>query len=220
MSEPVLTAENILIHYPGSAFKLIVNEFTLEKAGTSALVGPSGCGKTSFVEVLAGVRLPASGEVRIKGISIGSQSDAVRRKVRRETLGFVFQRFELLPYLNVLDNVLLPVRFDREPHKDDTDYARHLLEQLGLTDTENRKPTTLSQGEQQRIAIARSMIRRPQLIIADEPTGNLDTETSTYVMKLLSELVHQHKTALLVVTHDHSILSHFDTVIDCLEFFK
>ena len=219
MTTPFLVASNIHVQYATSEFSLRVASFSMQKGEHCALLGPSGCGKTTFIEVIAGVKQADQGEVNIDGVEILSLSETERRAFRLNSIGFVFQQFELLPYLTVLDNVLLPVRLAGRPDSTVRERALQLLGSLGLGNKEMQYPDQLSQGEKQRVAIARSVIREPAFIIADEPTGNLDTQNSEAVMNLLFQVAEDIDASMLVVTHDTSMLPRFQTVHSCEELF-
>lgn len=163
------------------------------------LVGPSGAGKTSLLYTLAGLEKPNEGEVLINGKSLYHQGRVAQAKIRNTTMGYVFQNFFLMPELTALENVLVPAMIRG---KRATERARELLSRVGLSERMHHLPNELSGGEQQRVAIARSLINDPRIIFADEPTGNLDTKTGNAVMDLLMELVGENGRTLIVVTHD------------------
>ena len=174
------------------------------KAGeTVALLGASGSGKSTLLGLLAGLDLPSRGEVLIKGQDLGTLDEEGRARLRAEQLGFVFQSFLLLPTLTALENVMLPAELRGE--RDAEPRARALLEQVGLGARLHHLPPRLSGGEQQRVALARAFIGQPELLLADEPTGNLDSKTGERIIELLFELNRQHGTTLLVVTHDPAL---------------
>lgn len=166
------------------------------------LVGPSGAGKTSLLYTLAGLEKPNSGEVLIDGKSLYRQSRVAQAKMRNATMGYVFQNFFLMPELTAMENVLVPAMIRG---KRATERATELLTRVGLGERTHHLPNELSGGEQQRVAIARSLINDPRIVFADEPTGNLDSRTGASVMKLLMELVDEKERTLLVVTHDQEL---------------
>lgn len=166
------------------------------------LVGPSGAGKTSLLYTLAGLEKPNEGDVLIDGRSLYKLSRREQAKVRNAVMGYVFQSFFLLPELTAQENVMVPALIRGAPAKE---RATHLLERVGLGDRTAHLPSEMSGGEQQRVAIARSLMNDPAIIFADEPTGNLDTKTGESVMHLLMDLVDEEERTLLVVTHDHSL---------------
>ncbi|KAB7714952.1 ATP-binding cassette domain-containing protein [Plesiomonas shigelloides] len=172
---------------------------------TVALVGASGSGKSTLLGLLAGLDLPSVGSISILGQSLSELDEEGRAKLRAEQIGFVFQSFLLLPTMTALENVMLPAELrgetDCEPR------ARALLESVGLGDRLHHLPPRLSGGEQQRVAIARAFMTRPRLLLADEPTGNLDSKTGEKVIELLFALNREHGTTLVVVTHDRELAS-------------
>jgi len=163
------------------------------------LVGPSGAGKTTLLYTLAGLERPESGEVWFEGVQLYRGPQRRQADLRNRRMGFVFQSFFLLPELTALENVMLPARIGGLPAED---HARELLERVGLTERAQHLPAELSGGEQQRVAIARSLINDPAILFADEPTGNLDEKTSETIVDLLLTLTKEHDRTLLVVTHD------------------
>ena len=169
---------------------------------TLFLVGPSGAGKTSLLYTLAGLEKPNAGEVLINGQSLYRLGRKEQAHVRNTSMGYVFQSFFLLPELTALENVMVPALIRR---RQDKDRAHELLERVGLGGRTNHLPSELSGGEQQRVAIARSLMNDPAILFADEPTGNLDTSTGSAVMTLLMELVNERKRTLVVVTPDQSL---------------
>jgi putative ABC transport system ATP-binding protein/lipoprotein-releasing system ATP-binding protein len=166
------------------------------------LVGPSGAGKTSLLYTLAGLERPNEGDVLIDGRSLYRLRRQEQARVRNSSMGYVFQSFFLMPELTAFENVLVPAMIKRTVAKDK---AEELLERVGLADRLHHLPNELSGGEQQRVAIARSLINDPKILFADEPTGNLDTKTGIAVMDLLMELINENERTLLVVTHDKSM---------------
>ncbi|MFQ2112607.1 ABC transporter ATP-binding protein [Aeromonas veronii] len=170
---------------------------------TMALVGASGSGKSTLLGLLAGLDLPSQGEIEILGKSLGELDEEGRARLRAEQIGFVFQSFLLLPTMTALENVMLPAELRGE--RDCEPRARELLAAVGLGERLHHLPPRLSGGEQQRVAIARAFMTRPSLLLADEPTGNLDSKTGEKVIELLFELNRKHGTTLVVVTHDHQL---------------
>ena len=166
------------------------------------LVGPSGAGKTSLLYTLAGLERPNEGDVLIDGRSLYRLRRKEQARVRNSSMGYVFQSFFLMPELTAFENVLVPAMIKRTAAKDK---AEELLERVGLADRLHHLPNELSGGEQQRVAIARSLINDPKILFADEPTGNLDTKTGIAVMDLLMELINENERTLIVVTHDKSM---------------
>lgn len=180
-------------------------DLQVNRGETVALVGASGSGKSTLLGLLAGLDLPSVGSISILGQSLTELDEEGRAKLRAEQIGFVFQSFLLLPTMTALENVMLPAELrgetDCEPR------ARALLESVGLGDRLHHLPPRLSGGEQQRVAIARAFMTRPRLLLADEPTGNLDSKTGEKVIELLFALNREHGTTLVVVTHDRELAS-------------
>ena len=172
---------------------------------TVALVGASGSGKSTLLGLLAGLDLPSLGSIEILGKSLGELDEEGRARLRAEQIGFVFQSFLLLPTMTSLENVMLPAELRGE--RDCEPRARELLAAVGLGERLHHMPPRLSGGEQQRVAIARAFMTRPSLLLADEPTGNLDSKTGDKVIELLFELNRKHGTTLVVVTHDQELAS-------------
>jgi len=166
-----------------------------------AVVGRSGSGKTTLLDVVGLLLRPTSGRLVIDGVDTGELSDSQRAHLRAQKIGFVFQEYNLLPTLNVVENVMLPLRYS-PPVKDGRRRALELLERVDLTDRVKHRPSELSGGQQQRVAIARSMINRPSLILLDEPTGAVDTETADQLVALLKNLNEEEQVTIVVVTHD------------------
>ncbi|MGY3941854.1 ABC transporter ATP-binding protein [Aeromonas tecta] len=170
---------------------------------TLALVGASGSGKSTLLGLLAGLDLPSCGDIEILGQSLTQLDEEGRARLRAEQVGFIFQSFLLLPTLSALENVMLPAELRGETHCEPR--ARALLAEVGLSERLHHLPPRLSGGEQQRVAIARAFMTRPNLLLADEPTGNLDSKTGETVIELLFRLNREHNTTLVVVTHDHEL---------------
>lgn len=185
-----------------------------------AIVGASGSGKTTLLDLIAGIRSPATGTVTVAGNPLHDFADAARREFRSRQIGLIFQAFELLEYLTVRDNVLLPYRLGARltmPGDAATRVAR-LASEMGIAGRLDRYPEQLSQGERQRAAICRALVTAPDLILADEPTGNLDPDNKQRVLELLLAQVSQRGATLVMVTHDHDLLAPFDRVLDMHEF--
>ena len=206
--------------YPGTDFFLRVSDFEVGPREKVAVIGPSGSGKTTLLNLVAGILVPEQGTVRCIGSEVSALSDAARRDFRITRIGFVFQDFELLDYLNVLDNVLHPYRITKalKLTRGVRERAGDLLQQMGLGDKLKRGVERLSQGEKQRVAICRALLPSPQLVLADEATGNLDPHNKGHILDLLFESVRQHSATLLVVTHDHELLPRFDRTVDFNDF--
>jgi putative ABC transport system ATP-binding protein len=169
-----------------------------------AITGPSGSGKSSLLNLLGCLDKPSSGEYRLDGETVAALDDERISALRSRKIGFVFQSFFLLPRLNVLENVLLPLRYAHEPDSGAPERARALLERVGLSDRLEHRPNELSGGQQQRAAIARALVRQPRLLLADEPTGNLDSKSAADVLGLIEEL-HREGQTIVLVTHDADV---------------
>jgi putative ABC transport system ATP-binding protein len=185
--------------------------FSLAPAATCAIVGPSGSGKTTLIGLCAGLDQPSAGEVRLNGMTLGSLSEDGRAKVRNDLVGFVFQTFQLIPTLTALENVMVPLEL-RGQHQA-RDPAIELLRRVGLEERLSHYPVQLSGGEQQRVALARAFINRPKILFADEPTGNLDSETGKLVIDCLFALNADAGTALVLVTHDTELAKRTERII-------
>jgi putative ABC transport system ATP-binding protein len=177
------------------------------------LVGPSGSGKSTFLNLVGGLDRPTSGELWVDGVELSVSNEKALTEHRRTRVGFVFQSFNLLPRLTALENVAIPLMFGGVSEKERLGRARELLEQVALEDRMDHRPTQLSGGEQQRVAIARALVGRPGIILADEPTGNIDSATGGEIMDLLRRLNCDQGVTLLLVTHDQDAASFADRVV-------
>lgn len=185
--------------------------FEVDDGAFASIVGASGSGKTTLLSLLGALDKPTSGSIEVAGQDITKMSDHDLIKYRAQSIGFVFQSYNLVPNLTAIDNVTLAMEFAGTPKADRKSRAQDLLNQVGLTDDKQlRKPGRLSGGEQQRVAIARALANRPKLILADEPTGNLDSETGKLIFDLLHYLAKKENTTIIVVTHDLSIAGKTD----------
>jgi putative ABC transport system ATP-binding protein len=196
-SGPVTAVNDISFHVPDGVF--------------AAIIGKSGSGKTTLLSLLGALDKPSSGTIDVSGQAISSLGDHKLTEYRRNRIGFVFQSYNLVPNLTALENVMLPMEFAGVKKTDRRSRALELLDQVGITaDEASRKPTRLSGGQQQRVAIARALANHPKLILADEPTGNLDTATGKLIVNLLHELARTKKTTIVAVTHDLEIARQTD----------
>lgn len=214
--QPVISLRDVRFEYPHGGFSLSVAELVVPSGTRAAAIGPSGSGKTTLLNLISGIERPGLGEVSTAGMRVDRLSPAARRSFRITTIGFVFQEFLLLEYLDVLDNILYPYRLHPELRLDASvrSRARQLASDLGLAELLARRPSELSQGERQRVAIARALVTAPSLILADEPTGNLDPATKQQALDLLFEQCEVRSTTLLMVTHDHGLLDQFAQIVD------
>ena len=175
-------------------------------------MGTSGSGKTTLLNLLGGLDVPTEGKISIRGHDIGSLTRKEQTIFRRRNIGFVFQNYSLMPVLNVYDNVALPVTFDKGSHVD-REHIRELLNELGLWEKRKRYPSELSGGQQQRVAIARALANKPALLLADEPTGNLDSKTAVEVIGLLKASSQKYHQTVLMVTHNEALAQTCDRII-------
>ena len=216
----MISIESLHFAYPQDGFNLQRPAFSVPVGQKLAIIGPSGSGKTTLLNLIAGIYQPDIGHIRVAGTLIDELSDAGRRDFRITHIGFVFQDFELLDYLTVLDNILHPYRITRalKLTAGVRQRARELAGQMGIGDKLRHHAGELSQGEKQRAAICRALLPQPKLILADEATGNLDPDNKLHILDLLFDAVDQHGATLLAVTHDHELLPRFDRVVDFHDF--
>ena len=210
MSKPIKLT-NLSMSYPVEQSRLVVlndANLTIEQGQSLAIIGPSGSGKTTLLLLLAGLDHPDSGTIEIGGTLLSELSADELADLRRDEMGIVFQSFHLIPSLTALGNVTLPLEISG--NKDPQGTANHILEQVGLGHRQTHYPAQLSGGEQQRVAIARALVHSPPLILADEPTGNLDKETGQSVSDLLFNLQKELGSTLVMVTHDESLANRCD----------
>ncbi len=206
--------------YSGPAgFRLAIPAMQVGSGECAAIVGPSGSGKTTLLNLLAGTLLPTAGEILVGETRVNALSEKERRRFRVGQVGQVFQAFELLDYLTVVENILLPRLIDPSARLDaeTRQRAAELLASVGLAGKELQRPGRLSHGERQRVAVCRALLNRPSLLLADEPTGNLDQENKQNVVDMLVEQARSHGSTLLMVTHDRSLLESFGRVFDFSE---
>jgi putative ABC transport system ATP-binding protein len=201
----------------GSQSLKILNDVSLEvsPAEVLAIVGPSGSGKTSLLMLLAGLERPTGGDITLNGQSLSGLSEDGLAELRRQAVGIVFQSFNLVPSVSALDNVSLALEIARPDLKlsECRTLAREALEEVGLGHRLEHRPSALSGGEQQRVGLARAMAARPRLLLADEPTGNLDQETGARVIELMFSLARKHKTAIILITHDPVLAKRADRML-------
>jgi ABC-type lipoprotein export system ATPase subunit len=216
----MINIQELEFRYPSGEFRLNISDFQISAGEKVAVIGPSGSGKTTLLNLIAGIITPHNGTVSVNDAQVSALGDRERRDFRISNIGFVFQDFELLDYLNVLDNVLHPYRITGALKLDKAVRARAeaLTRNMGISDKLKRNPNYLSHGEKQRVAICRALLPQPTLILADEATGNLDPDNKTLILDLLFSAVSNHDATLLAVTHDHELLNRFDRVMDFQEF--
>jgi putative ABC transport system ATP-binding protein len=210
----VVVAESLTRRYGegGSAVDALRGvSLEIPRGQFTSVMGPSGSGKSTLMHILAGLDVPTSGTVMIEGRNITEMDDGELTLLRREHIGFIFQFFNLLPMLNAEENVTLPLSLAGE--KPDSAWVDELMDKVGLTDRRHHRPSELSGGQQQRVAIARSLVTRPTVLFADEPTGNLDSETSAEILGLLRESVDTYGQTTVMVTHDAAAAATSDRIL-------
>lgn len=219
MPAPIVRVRDLSFRYGEGDFRLHISELELGRASSTAFIGPSGSGKTTLLHLIAGIALPQSGKIETNGIDVTQLSESARREFRIKNVGLVFQEFELLEYLSVMDNVLLPYRINPalELTADVRDRAQRVADQVGIGDKLARYPRQLSQGERQRVAVCRAVLTEPSVLMADEPTGNLDPLNKGRVLDILFDYAEASGVTLLTVTHDHDLLARFERVVDFKE---
>jgi putative ABC transport system ATP-binding protein len=214
-----LELKNLRFGYGQKGFALSLPTLQIQPGESVALVGPSGSGKTTLLNLISGILEPEQGSIHLSGLDLTAMGARVRRRQRLSSMGMIFQSFELLDYLDVRDNVLLQARLAPQVLIDEKLEQRALAiaAELGIAGKWRRPITALSQGERQRVAACRALLLDPPLVLADEPTGNLDPENKQAVLDHLIALCARDQRILLVVTHDHSLLPLFDRVVDMAE---
>ena len=212
----MIELSDIKFSYPNSEFHLSIDSLLIGTGEKTAVIGPSGFGKTTMLNLIAGILIPEHGSVIIKEKEINHLQDSERRNFRIKEIGFVFQDFKLLEYLNVFDNILLPFRINKSLSltKEILENAQELAASINIEDKLYKHPSKLSHGERQRVAICRALLNKPSLILADEPTGNLDPANKAHIMDILFDYVDNYSSTLITVTHDYALLSGFDEVLD------
>lgn len=212
----MIQIDDLRFRYQQGPFRLNVPRLHVAAGTTVAVIGPSGSGKTTLLNLVAGIEVPQSGCVTIGGVEVSSLPAAARREFRVHQIGLVFQEFELLEHLSVLDNILLPCRIvssiSVNPRR--RDRAAEVAAEIGIADKLHRYTGNLSQGERQRVALCRALLLRPSLLLCDEPTGNLDPANKQQVLDVLFDYVSRHNATMLTVTHDHQLLDRFDETVD------
>ncbi len=210
----VLKAENVSKIYGSGDNRIVALDqvsFSVSQGEFVAIIGPSGSGKSTLLHILGGVDYPTSGKVYMNGQDIYQQKEEQLAIFRRREVGLIYQFYNLIPILNVVENMTLPVQMDGK--KPDPDYLQELLHTLGLTGRENSLPNQLSGGQQQRVSIGRALMNSPAVVLADEPTGNLDAENSREIIELLKTSNKKYHQTLLVITHDEKIALEADRIL-------
>ncbi len=199
----------------GNAVTKVLNDISLQivQGEFVSIMGPSGSGKSTLLYILGGLDSPTCGSVFLSGEDISKFDDNKKSVMRRRNIGFIFQFYNLIPNLNVEENILLPILLDGENIRDYRKELNNILEIVGLTDRKKHTPRELSGGQQQRVAIARALINSPEIIFADEPTGNLDSKTGTEIMKLLQEINRESNKTIIMVTHSADAAAYSGRII-------
>ena len=220
MSEPLISARAVSKSYVMGARSLEVLRgvnMTVNRGDFLSLRGASGAGKSTLLHLLGGLDSPNAGEIWFAGKNLAAMSNGELAKLRNAKAGFVFQAYHLLPELNALENVCLPARIARKPVAATESRGRELLARVGLKERIEHRPYELSGGEQQRVAIARALINEPELVLADEPTGNLDSHTGGEIIELLCALRAEKQTTLIIATHDARVAARAPNVIELVD---
>jgi len=210
MVEPLIKLENVWkIYQLGKVELTVLKEMNLEinRGSFVSIIGPSGSGKSTLLNIIGCLDIPTKGKIFLDGQDIQKLSEDELAKIRGKKIGFVFQQFNLLPNLTAIENVVLPMVFQKIPEEKRFGRAKKLLEMVGLGERIFHKPAELSGGEQQRVAIARALANNPEMLITDEPTGNLDSKSGEMIMEILKELYQKGERTIIVVTHDPQIAS-------------
>lgn len=214
--KPLIEVKNVRkIYRMGSERVVALDNVSLDiySGEIICFLGKSGSGKSTFLNMVAGLEKPTKGEIHIGGIPIHKLDEAKVTLFRQKNIGFIFQSFNLLPMFTAIENVSLPLMFRGVEKKKREKIAKETMESVGLTGYENRKPSQMSGGQQQRVGIARALAGTPRIIFADEPTGNLDTNTTKEVMDLIKKQIRENKQTLIMVTHDNTIAQFADRIV-------
>lgn len=218
----MIDCRDLRFSYPGDSFELHISDWSVRKGESVALIGPSGCGKTTLLNLIAGVLEPDEGTVRIGEQDFSSLSEKERQAFRLTKIGMVPQNFELLDYLTMEENILVPIRLagDGSVREEQVTRAKGLAERTGILELLGKFPSQLSQGERQRAAMCRGLITSPELVLADEPTGNLDPDNQDRIVSLLLEEAARIEATVLMITHEPSLEERFDRVANVLDLRK
>jgi putative ABC transport system ATP-binding protein len=212
----VITINNLVKHFPvgGDFFTALKDiDLTLNKGEFTGLVGPSGAGKTTLLNIIGGLDSPSEGQVSVLGQALNDTSHGDRALLRREHMGFIFQSYNLLPVYTVFENVELPLILNKIDPQERDEKVAQAIEWVGLSDKRDSRPAMLSGGECQRTAIARAIVHQPALVLADEPTANLDAENSHHIMKIMVKLNKELSTSFIFATHDEKIMAYLRRII-------
>jgi len=217
--KPLITLKNVSRTYEldgVSVHALNLVSTTIKEGEFVAIMGPSGSGKSTLMHIVGLLDTPSNGKLYYRDKRIESLSETERAKLRNRVVGFVFQQFNLIKRVSAINNVILPLIYRHEAVADSRELGKKLLERVGLGDRLDHAPNQLSGGQQQRVAIARALINDPEIILADEPTGNLDTKTGVQIMRILKDLNNEGKT-VIIVTHEEEIAKYADRVIEIVD---
>jgi len=214
--KPLIEVKNVRKVYRMGEEKVVALDnvsITIERGEIVCLIGTSGSGKSTFLNMLAGLEKPTKGEINIGGIPIHTLNEEKITLFRQKNIGFIFQAYHLLPMLTASENVSLPLVFRGSERRKREELAKEALQSVGLIGYEKRKPSQMSGGQQQRVGIARALVGKPKIIFADEPTGNLDSNTSKEVLELMTAMVRDQNQTLILVTHDPGVANYADRVV-------
>lgn len=214
--EQIITCDGLQKHYTmGDEIVKALRGINLEiyKGEHVALLGKSGSGKSTLLNMLAGLEKPTSGEIMVKEYPIHKLNETKVTNIRKKHVGFIFQSYNLLPTHTALENVMLPLLFNNVTKKERIDRATDILTKVGLGDRLHHKPSEMSGGQQQRVSIARAFVNNPEIVFADEPTGNLDTKTTEEIMQIMMEMINTYNQTFIMVTHDDETADYADRVI-------
>lgn len=217
----MINIKNVVMKYQDNGTEieaLKIKKLKIEDGKKVAFVGSSGCGKTTLFNLISGMIVPTEGTIEVEDMNITDLTEAERDLYRANHIGYIFQDFNLFPEFTVVQNVTLPMTFSkRYSKKEINELAKDILKKVGMDEKANQKVKTLSGGEKQRVAIARSIVNKPNVILADEPTGNLDYKNGVKIMQLIMEIAKEENATLLVITHNNSQLDMFDEVVNIEE---
>lgn len=217
----MINIKNVVMKYQDNGTEieaLKIKKLQIKDGKKVAFIGSSGCGKTTLFNLISGMIVPTEGNVEVEDMDITDLTEAERDLFRANHIGYIFQDFNLFPEFTVMQNVTLPMTFSkRYSKKEINELAKDMLKKVGMEEKANQKVKTLSGGEKQRVAIARSIVNKPNVILADEPTGNLDYKNGVKIMELIMEIAKEENATLIVITHNNSQLDMFDEVINIEE---
>lgn len=220
MNEPIIRTQNLnrVFRVGGGDIHAVQDvSITIQPRIMTAIVGRSGAGKTTLLNLIAGLDTPTSGEVWIEGQNLFAMTEMQRIELRRQRLGFVFQSFGLLPLLSAAENVGVPLRMRNTPRREREAMVKEALDWVGLLPRANHRPYELSGGEQQRVALARALVARPHILLADEPTGQLDSQTGRRILDIMRGLCEEQGITMVIVTHDPQVMAEADVIHEMLD---